>query len=82
MPKIQKAISSRSKEKTTNIFAGTTERIITLFDVCADDHCQRYQGITIVTRPEVREAIVATRGQILTYSDEICDARSRNVVEE
>ena len=47
----------------------------TLFDVCADDHCQRYQGITIVTRPEVREAIVATRGQILTYGDEICDAR-------
>ena len=47
----------------------------TLFDVCADDHCQRYQGITVVTRPAVHEAIMATRGQILTYGDEICDAR-------
>ena len=47
----------------------------TIFDVCADDHCQRYQGITRATRPEVRAAVQATRGQILTYDGEICDAR-------
>ena len=47
----------------------------TLFDVCADDHCQRYQGITMETSPNVAEAIRKTRGEILTYGDEICDAR-------
>ena len=47
----------------------------TIFDVCADDHCQRYQGITNAERPAVIEAVKATRGQILTYKGEICDAR-------
>ena len=47
----------------------------TIFDVCADDHCQRYQGITHADNPSVVEAIRQTRGQILTYDGEICDAR-------
>jgi SpoIID/LytB domain protein len=47
----------------------------TLFDVCADDHCQRYQGITRQTSKNVEEALKATCGQILCYGDEICDAR-------
>lgn len=47
----------------------------TLFDVCADDHCQRYQGITKETSPHVSEAIRQTKGQILMDGDEICDAR-------
>ena len=47
----------------------------TLFDVCADDHCQRYQGITKETSPHVAEAIRQTKGQILMYGEEICDAR-------
>ena len=47
----------------------------TLFDVCADDHCQRYQGITKATSPHVEEAIKATRGQLLMNGKEICDAR-------
>ena len=47
----------------------------TIFDVCADDHCQRYQGITKATSKHVAEAIHATRGQILMDNDEICDAR-------
>ena len=47
----------------------------TLFDVCADDHCQRYQGITKATSPHVEEAIKATRGQLLMNDREICDAR-------
>ncbi len=47
----------------------------TLFDVCADDHCQRYQGITRASSPAVAEAIKATRGQVLVYDNELCDAR-------
>ena len=47
----------------------------TLFDVCADDHCQRYQGITRASTEAVRAAIAATRGQVLTYDGELCDAR-------
>ncbi len=47
----------------------------TLFDVCADDHCQRYQGITRATSPVVAQAVRATRGQVLTYDGHICDAR-------
>jgi SpoIID/LytB domain protein len=47
----------------------------TIFDVCADDHCQRYQGITKANNEHVVEAINETRGQVLTYEDEICDAR-------
>ena len=45
------------------------------FDVCADDHCQRYQGITRQSNPQVVEAIEATRGLVLTYEGKICDAR-------
>ena len=47
----------------------------TLFDVCADDHCQRYQGITRASSPAVAEAIKATRGQVLMSENELCDAR-------
>lgn len=46
------------------------------FDVCADDHCQRYQGISrIGTNTLVRQAIEETCGEVLTYNGEICDAR-------
>ena len=47
----------------------------TIFDVCADDHCQRYQGITKQSTLAAEQAISETRGQILAYGDEICDAR-------
>ncbi|MBP1664500.1 MAG: hypothetical protein H6Q19_1640 [Bacteroidetes bacterium] len=47
----------------------------TNFDVCADDHCQRYQGTTRASTEIVRQAIRATFGQVLTYDNEICDAR-------
>ena len=54
-----------------------------LFDVCADDHCQRYQGITRATNPHVAEAVKATHGQVLTFSTpntqhpspNLCDTR-------
>ncbi len=45
------------------------------FDVCADDHCQRYQGITRIISENVRAAIRETRGVFLVYAGEICDAR-------
>ena len=47
----------------------------TIFDVCADDHCQRYQGITRASNPRVAEAVSATRGQVLMYDGKICDTR-------
>ena len=46
-----------------------------LFDVCADDHCQRYQGLTRATGKTVRKVIDSTWGQVLTYEGELCDAR-------
>ena len=48
---------------------------LTIFDVCADDHCQRYQGITKETSPHVAEAIRQTLGQVLLDGEDICDAR-------
>lgn len=45
------------------------------FDVCADDHCQRYQGITMVSAKQVHEALRDTSGEVLTYDGKICDAR-------
>ena len=46
-----------------------------LFDVCADDHCQRYQGITKIKNPAAIEAVEQTCGEVLTYEGEICDTR-------
>ncbi len=45
------------------------------FDVCADDHCQRYQGLTMAVGETVRKAIDQTWGLVLSYGGEICDAR-------
>lgn len=47
----------------------------TNFDVCADDHCQRYQGITRASTEKVRQAVDETRGEVLTFNNKICDAR-------
>ena len=76
---------SRSKEQGTGFFSFIKKdnELIrwydredhTIFDVCADDHCQRYQGITKQTSAHVREAIRQTKGEILVSGDEICDAR-------
>lgn len=46
-----------------------------IFDVCADDHCQRYQGITRIISPLVKEAIDTTKGLILSHNGKVCDAR-------
>ncbi len=47
----------------------------TLFDVCADDHCQRYQGITRMYAHNAQDAVEKTRGIVLRYNDQICDTR-------
>ncbi len=46
-----------------------------LFDVCADDHCQRYQGLTEAAFAAAKDAVDATWGQVLAYGGKICDAR-------
>ena len=46
-----------------------------LYDVCADDHCQRYQGVTKIFSPHVEQVVGETRGTVLAYEGEICDAR-------
>jgi len=46
-----------------------------LFDVCADDHCQRYQGIQKIVSTQAEEAVGETLGRVITYRGEICDAR-------
>ena len=63
------------KKTDTELIRWHDQEEHTIFDVCADDHCQRYQGITRAVSPEVFEAIRQTRGEILTYEGEVCDAR-------
>ena len=64
------------KQPTTNYLIKWYERDAhTHFDVCADDHCQRYQGITRASTQSVEKAIEATRGEVLMFEDKICDAR-------
>ncbi len=46
-----------------------------LFDICADDHCQRYQGITKIVSRQAEEAVEETFGMAITFQDKICDAR-------
>jgi SpoIID/LytB domain protein len=46
-----------------------------LFDVCADDHCQRYQGITRATTSLVEQAVGETSGEVLMYEYRLCDTR-------
>ena len=46
-----------------------------LYDVCSDDHCQRYQGITKIVSKQAEEAVRETHGRVITFQGEICDAR-------
>ena len=63
------------KKTDTEIIRWHDQEEHTIFDVCADDHCQRYQGITRAASPQVAEAIRQTRGEILTHEGTVCDAR-------
>jgi len=68
---------SKSSEKTTNeeVIRWHDREEHDLFDVCADDHCQRYHGVTKIVSKQAEEAIRKTRGMAITYQDKICDAR-------
>ncbi|MFH1490033.1 MAG: SpoIID/LytB domain-containing protein [Pseudomonadota bacterium] len=46
-----------------------------LFDVCGDDHCQRYQGITKIVSAQAGEAVRETHGRVITFQGNVCDAR-------
>lgn len=65
----------RGRESGSEIIRWYDREDHTSFDVCADDHCQRYQGITKIISAKAREAIEATRGSFLVSDEEICDAR-------
>ncbi len=64
-----------SRETQADIVRWYDREDHSLFDVCADDHCQRYQGITKIISAGAEAAVEATRGSFLVYEDEICDAR-------
>ena len=80
---IEKRKALKGKDEGFFSFIKTKEEYIrwydredhTIFDVCADYHCQRYQGITNATNSTVAEAVQATRGRLLMYGKKICDAR-------
>ena len=80
---IEKRKAMSGKDEGFFSFTKTKEEYIrwydredhTIFDVCADDHCQRYQGITKASSATVAEAVRATRGRLLMYENKICDAR-------
>lgn len=83
LAQIYKRKSLGDKHQAFFAFTKTDKEIVrwrdredhTIFDVCADDHCQRYQGITRATNAQAREAVESTRGEVLMYDGEICDAR-------
>ena len=70
---LQKA--ARSRESSEELIRWYDREDHALFNVCADDHCQRYQGVSKIVSAEAERAVEATRGVCLTYGDEICDAR-------
>jgi SpoIID/LytB domain protein len=67
--------SLRSSETDQEIIRWYDREDHEIFNVCADDHCQRYQGITKILSESAVDAIRATKGIFLTYQNEICDAR-------
>ncbi len=83
LAQIQKSKSMEGKRPVFFAFTKTDKEIIrwhdredhTIFDVCADDHCQRYRGITCTANARAREAVESTRGEVLVYDGKICDAR-------
>jgi stage II sporulation protein D len=80
---IEKNKSLKSKGGLYQTSAETAEEIVRWydredhlnFDVCADDHCQRYQGLSKIHSEEAVRAVEETYGEVLVYDDKICDAR-------
>ena len=67
--------SQRSKQIADEIIRWYDREDHALFDVCADDHCQRYQGVSKIISQAANDAVDATQGVFLVYQNEICDAR-------
>jgi SpoIID/LytB domain protein len=71
-----RSVPSSEKKSPDPFFIRWTEREAHAdYDVCADDHCQRYQGIGRTDSPEVKAAIAGTRGQVLLFAGQACDTR-------
>lgn len=83
MAQIDKDATAAGKQRFANPAVDTDEELIRWwdrddhhnFDVCADDHCQRYQGVTRQTTAAVAQAVKDTAGQVLTSDGVLCDAR-------
>ena len=83
LAQIEKSRSLNNNEAKYNTNTRTESEIIRWydredhknFDVCADDHCQRYQGITRSSTTVVEQVIEETFGEVLAYKDAICDTR-------
>ncbi|MGB2868512.1 MAG: SpoIID/LytB domain-containing protein [Bacteroidota bacterium] len=67
--------SQRSRQTAEEIVRWYDREDHALFDVCADDHCQRYQGLTKIISKAAAEAVEATRGTFLIHDNQVCDAR-------
>lgn len=74
-PENRKVTTSKVQQSNEKYIKWYERDAHVLFDVCADDHCQRYQGISKVTNRQVAEAIRQTRGNVLMYDGQLCDAR-------
>jgi SpoIID/LytB domain protein len=74
-PAVSSFVSPGDLAEEGTIIRWTSEEIHHGFDVCADDHCQRYYGIMTETGSAPQRAVHETRGEVLTYEGEICDTR-------
>jgi SpoIID/LytB domain protein len=83
LAQIEKSNMIKAEGKKYNAFTINANEIVRWYDredhqnydVCADDHCQRYQGITRASSPTVEKVIRETYGEVLTYEGSICDTR-------
>jgi stage II sporulation protein D len=82
LAQMEKNGKAEEDNKNTGVKSSTREHIKwynreehKLFNVCSDDHCQRYQGITKIISDNALTAVEQTRGIVLVYNDEICDTR-------
>ncbi len=83
LAQIERRLKGKQKTKTEFIVSNAENELIKwydnhdhkLFDVCADDHCQRYQGVTQISTLKSIDAVASTYGEVLMYAGELCDAR-------
>ena len=71
----ESSVSAREMSEKGEVVRWYDRQDHDLFDVCADDHCQRYQGVTKIVSEQAKEAVLQTSGLVIAYQEEICDAR-------